>query len=123
MRAGRGLAWIVEGLPSAPTACVVCEAGRGGAGRRTSERLSDEHRRSDYRGPAALLVADGTLRDVLGADDLVRQTVDFFLLVPALVGIELQAERRGEHFGRQFLRIVPATSSLSPKLWCSDKYP
>ena len=53
------------------------------------------------------LVADGGLGHVLRADDLVREAVDLFLLVPALVGIELEAERRREHLGGELLGVVP----------------
>src|SRR5205814_9111074 len=56
--------------------------------------------------PQSLLVADGRLRDVLRADDLIREPVHFLLLVPALVGIELEAERRGEHFRGELLGVV-----------------
>src|SRR5689334_9460211 len=68
--------------------------------------LSDEYSCGDDRGPQTFLVSDGGLRDVLRADDLVREPVDLFLLVPALVGIELQAERRGEHLGSEFFGVV-----------------
>src|SRR6185436_7142256 len=59
-------------------------------GRRVGLALTDEHRRRNDGGPPALFVADGGLRDVLGADDLIGQPVDFFFLVPALVGVELE---------------------------------
>src|SRR6476659_10163275 len=60
----------------------------------------------DDSGPETLLVSDGRLRHVLGADDLVRQAINLFLLVPALVGIELEAQRRGQHLGGQLLGVI-----------------
>ena len=53
--------------------------------------LSDQNGRSDDSRPEAFLVADGALGDVLHVDDLVREAVDFLLLVPALVGVEPEA--------------------------------
>src|SRR5215468_2422812 len=69
-------------------------------------RLPDENGSRDDGGPESFLVADGGLGDVLRADDLVRELVDLLLLVPALVGIELQSQRGCEHLGRQFLGVV-----------------
>src|SRR5581483_9949927 len=68
--------------------------------------LADEDGRGDDGRPEALLVADGSLSHVLRADDLVGQPVDFLLLVPALVGVELEAERRREHLGGELLGVV-----------------
>src|SRR5438128_10690971 len=68
--------------------------------------LSDEHRRRDDRGPQTFLVADRALRDVLGANDLVREPVHFLLLVPALVRIEVETEGGRQHFRRELLRVI-----------------
>src|SRR5256885_4295638 len=67
---------------------------------------ADEHGGCNDCRPQTLLVADGSLRDVLRTDDLIRQLVYLFLFVPALVRIEFQSERRREHFGGKFLGIV-----------------
>src|SRR5262245_14889877 len=89
--------------------------GRGGRGvrlaadptrRRGGRTLPDENGGGDDRRPQPFLVADGGLRDVLGANDLVREPVDLFLLVPALVGIEFEAQGRGEHFRGELLGVV-----------------
>src|SRR5713101_6252677 len=48
--------------------------------------------------PEAALVADGGLRDVHGADDLVGNAVDLFFFVEAQVRIEFHVQRRREHF-------------------------
>ena len=69
--------------------------------------LFQQNRRRDDGGPPAPFVAHGGLCDVHGADDLVGDAVDFLLLVPARVGIEVHVERGGQHFGREFLRVVP----------------
>ena len=67
---------------------------------------SGEHdRRSENGRPLAVLVPDGGLGDVHGADDLVRDAVDFFLLVPTLVRIELHVERGGQHLGGEFFAV------------------
>src|SRR5213592_3576777 len=88
---------------AARTSSVI---GIGGLSEKKGKELADEHGGRDNRRPEALLVADGGLCDVLGAHDLIRQPVHFFLLVPALVGIEVEAERRREHFRGQLLGIV-----------------
>ena len=54
-------------------------------------RLSDEDGRGYHGGPQPVLVANRRLGHVLSPHDLVRETVDLFLLVPALVGIKLKA--------------------------------
>src|SRR6266849_9624866 len=68
--------------------------------------LADEDRGRDDGRPEALLVSDGGLGDVLRADDLVGQPVDFLLFVPALIRVELEAKRGGEHFGGELLGVV-----------------
>ena len=62
------------------------------------ESVEDRDRRGDHRGPEAPLVAYRRLRDVCRADDLVGDAVDFFLLVPGAVGIELYVQRCRQHF-------------------------
>ena len=64
---------------------------------RTYLELAYQNRRRDHRGPEPLLAPYGRLRHVLGSHNLVREPVDLFLLVPAPVGIEIQAEGGGEH--------------------------
>ena len=64
---------------------------------RTCLKLAYQNRRCDHRGPEPLLAPYGRLRHVLGSHNLVREPVDLFLLVPAPVGIEIQAEGGGEH--------------------------
>jgi hypothetical protein len=44
--------------------------------------LEDQNRRSNHRGPQAAFIADAALRNVGGADDLVRDPVNLFFLVP-----------------------------------------
>src|SRR5262245_49149352 len=78
----------------------------GTAGWGLANRLSDEHGGRDDGGPKTFLVADGRLRDVLRPHDLLRQTIDFLILVPARVRIESQSERRREHPGRQLFGVV-----------------
>src|SRR5262249_21714129 len=68
--------------------------------------LPDEHGGRDDRGPERFLVADGSLGYVLSADDLVREAIDLFVFVPALVGVEFEAEGRREHFGGEFFSVV-----------------
>src|SRR5262249_53377727 len=74
--------------------------------KRWKRPLADEHGGGDDRRPQALLVAYGGLGDVLGADDLVREPVDLFFFVPALVGIEFEAPRGREPFGGELLGVV-----------------
>ena len=74
--------------------------GRGGGG------LLHEHGGRDHRGPQAIFAACRRLRDVLRVDDAVGQPPYLALLVPARVRIEVQAEGRGQHLGRQILGVV-----------------
>ncbi len=45
------------------------------------------------------------LRHIRRAHDLVRDAVDFFLLVPRPIRIEFHVQRGGEHFRRQFFSV------------------
>src|SRR4051812_16605275 len=67
---------------------------------------ANEHGGGNDCRPQTLLVADSSLRDVLRADDLIRELVHFLLFIPALVRIELEPECRREHFRRELLRII-----------------
>src|SRR5439155_23993637 len=67
---------------------------------------ADEDRRRHHRTPQTLLVADCGLRDVLRANDLIGEPIHFLLLVPALVRIEFEAERRREHLGGELFGVV-----------------
>src|SRR6266403_1733646 len=60
--------------------------------------LADEDCGAEDGGPKTALVADGGLRDVHGADDLVGDAVDFFFLVEGQVRIELHVQSGCEHF-------------------------
>src|SRR5262245_40961546 len=73
---------------------------------RQGEGLTDQDCGCHDRRPQTFLVADGGLRDVLRADDRVRQAVDLFLLVPAFVGFDFHAEGRVEHLGCELLGVV-----------------
>src|SRR2546423_15590880 len=66
----------------------------------------DEHGRSDNGGPERFFVADGGLRDVLSADDFGGEAVHLFFFVPAFVGIEIETERRPQHFGGGLFSVV-----------------
>src|SRR4051812_25433662 len=89
------------------SACIVAFlCGHKRARLRPETRLPDEDCCGHDRRPETFLVADRRLRHVLSADDLVRETIDFLFFVPALVGIEFEAEGRREHFGREFFGIV-----------------
>src|SRR5580693_9044092 len=61
--------------------------------------IEDQHRRGDYCGPEAALIAYCGLGDVGGADDFIGEAIDLFFLVPGAVGVELHVERGGQHFG------------------------
>src|SRR3954463_7234048 len=82
--------------------CVVAS----GPAVRPETRLPDENRCGHDRRPETFFVADRRLRHVLSADDLVREAIDFLFFVPALVRIEFEAERRGEHFGGELLGVI-----------------
>jgi len=71
--------------------------------------LTDQHGGSHDCSPQPFLIPDGRLRDVLRADNLIGEAVHFFFLVPALVGIELESQRRGQHLGRQFFGVIPGS--------------
>src|SRR5438105_3990929 len=60
----------------------------------------------DYAEELAAEMLATTLGLVLRSDDLIRQPVDFLLFVPALVRIELEAERRRQHFGSELLGVI-----------------
>src|SRR5215470_8596107 len=68
--------------------------------------LTDEDGGGDDGGPEAFLVANGGLRDVLRSHDLVRELIDLFLFVPALVWIELESERRRQHLRGELFGVV-----------------
>src|SRR5277367_3695531 len=65
---------------------------------------NQDRRRDDCR-PEAAPVSDGRLGDVGSADDLVRDAVDFLFLVPAFIGVEIDVEGGGEHFGGKLLGV------------------
>ena len=110
-------------LYAAPSAVVdrrLKIGNRGGPepewGHRSSRRVlrvSDGGRRYPTRtaaastvGPEPVLVANSRLGHVLRPHDLVREPVDLLLFVPALVWIKIEAQRRGQHLGGQFLGVV-----------------
>src|SRR5664280_1709982 len=68
--------------------------------------VEEEDGGGDGGGPAAVFVTDGGLGDVGGADDFVGDAIDFFFLVPAFVGVEVDVEGGGEHLGGEFLGVV-----------------
>src|SRR5437762_6043133 len=72
----------------------------------TENWLADEDGGGDDGGPQRFLIAHRGLRDVLSAHNLVREPVNFLVLVPALVRVELEAQRGGQHLGRQLFRVV-----------------
>src|SRR5579884_3019738 len=76
--------------------------------RRTSSPplIEDEDCGGDDRGPQAAFIPDRGLRHICGANNFVRDAIDFFLLVPGTVGIELHVQRRREHLGRQLFSVV-----------------
>src|SRR4029077_5922525 len=68
--------------------------------------LANKYSGGNHRGPEALLIANGCLRDVLRPDDLIGQPIDFLLLIPALVRVDLESEGRRQHFRGELLRVV-----------------
>src|SRR3984893_18413185 len=68
--------------------------------------VEDQDSGRNHRGPKAALVAYRGLGDIGGADDLVRDTIDLFLLVPGTVGVEFDVESGGQHLGSEFFGIV-----------------
>src|SRR5450631_588087 len=68
--------------------------------------VEEEDGSGDGGGPATVFVTDGGLGDISGANDLVGDAVDLLLLVPALVGVEVDVESGGEHLGGEFFGIV-----------------
>src|SRR5260370_15985771 len=69
--------------------------------------FADEDGGAENGGPEAALVADGGLRDVHGADDLVGNAVDFFFFVEAQVRIEFHVQRCREHFRGDLFSLFP----------------
>src|SRR5260370_33999145 len=67
--------------------------------------FADENCRAKHRGPQAALVADRGLRHVHRAHDLVRNSVDFFFFIKRQVRVELDIQRRRQHFRRQLFRV------------------
>src|SRR5579863_1749470 len=67
--------------------------------------VEDQDGGGDYGGPQAALIADGGLGDVGGADDFVGEAVDLLLFVPGTVGIELDVQSSGQHFGGEFFGV------------------
>ena len=68
--------------------------------------FEDQNRRSDGCCPQGLFITHCRLRDIRGANNLVGESVNFFLFVPTFVWIELDIESGGEHFRREFFRVV-----------------
>src|SRR5678815_1451386 len=64
-----------------------------------------EHAGSDASGPETFLAESG-LRDVCRANDLTADLPLFLALVPRAVGVEIDAQRGGEHAGGQVLGVV-----------------
>jgi len=67
--------------------------------------VEDKDGSGDGGGPEAALVADRGLGDVAGAHDFVGDAIDLLLFVPALVGVEVDVERGGEHFSGEFFSV------------------
>src|SRR5712675_1585576 len=64
-----------------------------------------ENAGGDHGGPQTFL-ADSGLRDVGGAHDLTPDLPLFLALVPRAVGVEVDAQRRGQHAGGQVLGVI-----------------
>src|SRR5260370_7866508 len=60
--------------------------------------FADEDGGAENGGPEAALVADGGLRDVHGADDLVANAVGFFFFVEAQLPIQFHVHPLPSHF-------------------------
>src|SRR5882672_12471181 len=67
--------------------------------------FTDEDGGAENGGPEAALVADGGLRDVHGADDLVGDSIDFLFFVERQIRIEFHVQRRREHFRGELFGI------------------
>src|SRR5437588_10725874 len=67
--------------------------------------FADENGGAEDGGPEAALVADGGLRDVHGAHDLVGDAIDLFFLVEGQVRIKFHVQRRRKHFSGEFFCI------------------
>src|ERR1039458_9415033 len=68
--------------------------------------VEEEDSAGDGSGPAAVLVPNRRLGYVGGANDFVGDAIDLFFLVPALVGVEVEVERGGQHLGGKLFRVV-----------------
>src|ERR1700676_4626361 len=67
--------------------------------------FADEDGGAEDGGPQAPLVADGGLRDVHGADDLVGDAVDLFFFVPGKIRIKFHVQGGREHFGGELFSV------------------
>src|SRR4029079_11983786 len=66
----------------------------------------DQDGGGDDRGPQSALVADRGLGDVGGADDLVGDAINLFLLVPGTVRVELHVQGGGQHLSGQLFGVI-----------------
>src|SRR4051794_10526000 len=77
--------------------------------------LADEDGGGDDGGPERLFIADGGLGYVLRAHNLVGEPVNFLVLVPALVGVEFETKRGGQHFSRELFRVIAGRVFVFPE--------
>src|SRR5215467_4643648 len=71
-----------------------------------SRVLEDEDPQRHYRRPEAFGMPLGALYDVPRLQDGLLHSEDLVALVPGLLRIEVDAERRGEHGGGEVLGVV-----------------
>src|SRR5688572_14121086 len=80
---------------------------------RRAPLVGAENARRDHGGPETLF-ADRSLRDVGGADDLAADLPLFLALVPRTVGVEINAQRGGQHAGGEVLGVVAGLLLVLP---------
>src|SRR5437879_539347 len=71
-----------------------------------SELSEDKDAERNDRRPDALGVAFGALHDVARLEHFLRHLEGLLALVPGLLGIEVDAERRREHRGREVFGVL-----------------
>src|SRR5579863_10089372 len=68
--------------------------------------VENQHSRSNDGAPQPTLIPNRRLSDVRRTNDLIRNPINLFLLVPRAVRIELHVERRSQHLRRELLGIL-----------------
>src|SRR5215472_746155 len=68
--------------------------------------VKDEDGSGDNGRPQAAFVTHGRLGNVRGAHDLVGDAINFLLLIPRPIGIELHVQRGRQHLGGEFFGVV-----------------